>query len=89
MVPKVDRLYLWSVTGAFQTKDGRYDLYTKTLLIQRIIVNNIFTSGRGQSKIILTIDKHGSKIARNSVFYCHLSPIGRQMAIKNSVSNDF
>ena len=29
------------------------------------------------------------KNARNSVFTCHLSPVGRQMAIKNSVSNDF
>ena len=28
-------------------------------------------------------------MARNSVFYCHLSPVGRQMSIKNSVSNDF
>ena len=35
------------------------------------------------------IDERGSKIARNSVFECHLSPAGRQMAIKNSVSNDF
>ena len=32
---------------------------------------------------LLTIDEHGSKIARNNVFHCHLS---RQMAIKNSVS---
>ena len=26
-----------------------------------------------------------SKIARNSVFDCHLSPVGRQMAIENSL----
>ena len=39
--------------------------------------------------MLLTIDEHGSKIARNSIFDCHLSPVGRQMAIKNSVSNDF
>ena len=26
-------------------------------------------------------------IARNSVFDCHLSPVGRQIAIENSVSN--
>ena len=28
-----------------------------------------------QSKLLLTIDDHGSKIARNSVFNCHLSPV--------------
>ena len=39
--------------------------------------------------MLLTIDQGGSKIARNRVFICHLPPIGRQMAIKNSVSNDF
>ena len=38
--------------------------------------------------MLLTIDERGSKIARNSVFDCHLSPVRRQMAIKNSVSND-
>ena len=47
------------------------------------------TSGRRQSKTLLTIDECGSKLARNCVFDCHLSPIGRQMAIENSVSNDF
>ena len=35
------------------------------------------------------MDEHGLKIARNSVFDCHLSPFRWQMAIKNSVSNDF
>ena len=39
--------------------------------------------------MLLTIDISGSKIARNSVFDCHLSPDGRQTAIDNSVSNDF
>ena len=39
--------------------------------------------------MLLTIDECGLKIARNSVFDCHLSPFGRQMAFKNSVSNDF
>ena len=29
------------------------------------------------------------KNLRNIVFNCHFSPIGRQMAIENSVSNDF
>ena len=45
--------------------------------------------GRQQSKTLLTIHKRGSKMARNNVFNCHLSPVGRQMAIENSVSNDF
>ena len=47
------------------------------------------TPGRWQSKTLLTIDERGSKIDRNSVYDCHLSPVGRQMAIENSVSNDF
>ena len=42
-----------------------------------------------QSKTLLTDDEHGSKIARNSVFNCHLLPVWRQMAIENSVSNYF
>ena len=52
-------------------------------------VNAITTSDRRQSKTLLKIDEHGSKIIRNSVFDCHLSPVGRQMAIKISVSNHF
>ena len=48
-----------------------------------------FTPGRRQSKTLFTIDKRGSKIDRNSVFDCHLSPVGRQMTIVNSFSNDF
>ena len=55
------------------------------------------TPVRLQSKTLITIatrmysaiDEHGSKIVRNSVFDCQLSPVGRQMAIGNSVSNDF
>ena len=49
----------------------------------------IFTSGRRQSKTLLTIDENGSKIDRNSVFDCHLLPVRRQMAIKKSVSKAF
>ena len=49
----------------------------------------VFTPGRGQSKMHLTNDHCGSKITRNSVFDCHLSPIRRQMAIENSVSDYF
>ena len=46
------------------------------------------TPDRWQSNTLLMIDERGSKIARNSVFDCQLSPVGRQMAIGNSVSND-
>ena len=42
-----------------------------------------------QSKTLFTIDECGLKIARNSVFDCHLLPVWRQMAIKNYVSNFF
>ena len=53
-------------------------------------LNSVFIwADRGQSKTLVTIDERGSKITRNSVFNCHLSPVGWQMAIKNSVSNDF
>ena len=49
----------------------------------------INTPGRRQSKTLSTINERGSKIVRNCAFDCHLSPVWRQMAIKNSVSNDF
>ena len=39
--------------------------------------------------MVSTIEERGSKIDRNSVFDCHLSPVGQQMAIKNTVSIDF
>ena len=51
--------------------------------------NNRITPDRRQSKTLLTVDERGSKLARNSIFDCHLSPVGRQMVIENSVSNDF
>ena len=35
----------------------------------------MYTPGMRQSKMLLTIDKHGSKIDRNSAFDCHLSPV--------------
>ena len=40
------------------------------------------TPDRRQSKMLLTIDERGSKIARNSVFDSHLSPVGRHIAIE-------
>ena len=39
--------------------------------------------------MLIIIDECVSKIARNSDCDRHLSPVGRQMAIENSVSNDF
>ena len=36
-----------------------------------------------------TIEERRSKINRNGVFDCYLSPHWRQMAIKNTVSIDF
>ena len=57
-------------------------------MYERLIVN-IDTGDRWQSKTLLTINEHGSKITRNSVFDCHLWPVGEQMGIKNSVSNNF
>ena len=36
-----------------------------------------------------TIEEHRSKTNRNNVFDCHLSPVTRQMEIKNTVSIDF
>ena len=47
------------------------------------------TPGKHQPKTLLTIKKLGIKIARNSAFDCHLSPVRRQMAIENSVSNNY
>ena len=55
---------------------------------QNIMVR-INTPGRWQSKTLSTINDRGSKIDRNSVFDCHLSPVCRQMAIEISVSNNF
>ena len=49
----------------------------------------MLTPGRRQSKTLSTIDERGSKTDKNSVFDCHLSLVWRQLAIKNSVSNDF
>ena len=50
---------------------------------------SVNTPGMRQSKTLSTIDERGSKIDRNSVFDCHLSPMWRQLAIENSVSYAF
>ena len=44
--------------------------------------NEIITQGRRQSKTLLTIDKRESKIDRNRVFGCHLSPTGDKWQLK-------
>ena len=51
--------------------------------------NEVNTPDRRQSKTLLIIDERGSKIARNSVFDCHLSPDWRKMAIENTGSSAF
>ena len=55
------------------------DLYLLVNLWSHLKEDNIsytiFTPDRGQSKTLLTINEHRSKIARNGVFYCHLSPL--------------
>ena len=40
-------------------------------------------------KTLSTIDERESKIDRNSVFDCHLSPVWQQMTMENNVSIDF
>ena len=42
----------------------------------------VFSHMIGSNRKILTVDAHGLKIARYSVFDCHLSPIWQLMAIK-------
>ena len=61
---------------------------TKLFNYHKIRRSPFIISDRRQSKTLCTIDERGSQIARNSVFDCHLSPVGRQTAIKNTVSND-
>ena len=56
------------------------------LIFQREEQCNLTIPDRHQSKTLLTIDECRSKIARNSVFDCHMSPFRGQMAIKNYVS---
>ena len=66
------------------------DKYSKDRIIYYIFMEiHRYTPGRQQSKMLLTVDKRGSKIARNSVLDHPLSQVGRQIAIKHSVSNDF
>ena len=59
-----------------------FEKLSLTLAIHRI-------GGNQNSKTLLTIYELGSKITRNSVFHCNLSPTGDIMAIENSVYDDF
>ena len=52
----------------------------------KYLPHDVNTLDRRQSKTLLTIDVRGSKMARNSVLDCHLSPVGRRKAIESSVS---
>ena len=62
--------------------------YTITFMRQAV-TSSFLTLGRRQSKRLSTINKLWSKIDRNSVFDSHLLSDWRQMAIENSVSNNF
>ena len=53
-------------------------VYQGNGLVHEILALIVSTLDRLKSKTLLTIDEHGSKIARNSVCDCHLSPFGRQ-----------
>ena len=55
-----------------------------------VLIGNVSTPVRRQPKMLFRIYECGSKIAKNSVFDGHLSPVNwRQMAIENSVFKDF
>ena len=51
--------------------------------------SRIITPDRRQLKKVNAIDKGRSKIVKNRVFDCHLSPDWRQMATEHTVSSDF
>ena len=61
----------------------------ESLIVLSLFRPTMYTSDRRQSKTLLTINEGGSKFIRNSIFDCHMSPVGQQMAMENSVSNDF
>ena len=51
-------------------------------------IRSFSTPDRRQFKTLWASDECGSQISRTSVFDCHLSPVGQQMAINNYISND-
>ena len=69
--------------GFFQTFKTHLEIVNFIAFHITFICLIIFaTPNRRQLKTLLTIDERWSKIARNSVFDCRLSPFGRQMAMK-------
>ena len=50
-----------------------------TVLEMLLQFSLFITPDRGQSKTLLIIDDLELKIARNRVFYCHLSPVNRKL----------
>ena len=82
---------------SFQTdKPNAQVIYPCAVLARNGAMLRLMMTGRpiphwigGNRKTLSTIVERGSKIDRNSVFDCHLSPVGRQMAIENTVPIDF
>ena len=75
-----------ALTAVIATMEYKYHYSHKYL---ETLTLCMLTPDRWQLKMLLPVNKCRSKIIRNSVFDCHLSPVGRQMAIKKSVSNYF
>ena len=55
----------------------------------KINTKSFYSTRKGAIENVNNIDERRSKIVRNRVFDCHLSPNWRQMTIKNTVSSDF
>ena len=64
------------------------DLF-QNLLFYKIISGVLSAHRIGGNQNISIIDYIDKKIVRNRVFHCHLSPDWRQMAMENTVSNNF
>ena len=60
-----------------------YSIQKRTMLqdFLALSVEDMCTPDRQQSKTLFTIDEHGSKIIRNSVFDCHFSPAKKFLTI--------
>ena len=78
--------YTEYVVKTIRNKGYRNNLHFSCFCRKNIFVS---TPDRRQSKTPFTMDERGSEIATTSVFDCHLSPVGRLIAIKNSISNYF
>ena len=60
-----------------------------TIFLMNLLTDfySINTPGRRQSKTFLTINERGSKMARNSVFDCHLKFLFQQVPGCNGIAN--